>query len=142
MQDSSDAGVERFFQYILRAEVINLVEMPAPPRPELRVGGQVVDLATATDGRPDGGAIADVGADQLDAFERQVIDPRAGSVEDAGRFAMLHQQMDEMTADEARATGDEDHDSSCSRTGTTVGGGSQRRRLRNSWASAWVIQAA
>jgi hypothetical protein len=58
-------------------------------RPELRVGGKVVDGRAAGDGSADGIAVADVGPHEVNAVERQVLDLCARPFEDADGFAAV-----------------------------------------------------
>ena len=79
--------------------------------PQVRVGGQVINVPTTMYGLTDRLAIADVGSDDLDLVQRQMIGPSTGPFEDADPFSMVNQAVDQVAADEAGPAGDGDHTS-------------------------------
>src|SRR5436309_2774294 len=50
VQHAAGAGGQGFLEDIDRPEVVDLAEQPSRPGPQLRIGGEVVDLGTAGDG--------------------------------------------------------------------------------------------
>ena len=63
------------------------MELIAWTSPELGIGGQMIDDASAAEGGADRTAVADVGADDIDPVEGEVVERRAGAVHDANALA-------------------------------------------------------
>src|SRR5207244_4198668 len=98
---------QRLLDDVNCAAVVDLVIQAAALRPQVGVGGQVIDLAAAAHGRGDGGPVADVAADHVEPVERQVSCRHPRQLQDANVLAPFHEAADEMAADEASAAGDQ-----------------------------------
>jgi hypothetical protein len=56
-----------------------------------------------------GGAVANICKDELNAIEWKMIHRRAGTIKNANRLAAINEKLNEVRADKPGAAGDEEH---------------------------------
>ena len=69
--------------------IVDLPEATALLRPQVRIGREVVNLATIADRSPHCDGIANVARYEVDAIQRQMLDIRAGTFENPHGFARI-----------------------------------------------------
>src|SRR5581483_8073581 len=69
VQDAAGAGFEGRVEDVHGAAVVDLREVAAAVRPQVGVGGQVIDQRTTPHRLDNGGAVAHVGEHHVDAVE-------------------------------------------------------------------------
>ena len=98
------AGVQGGIQHVDRSAVVHLVELPAIPRPQIRIGREVIDPSPAFQCPPHCSAIANVRETHF-RCGWQMAYRRSRPFHHAHLLAGINQPFDEVAADEPRATG-------------------------------------
>jgi hypothetical protein len=93
------------FQHLDCTEVIYLSELATPLCPQMRVGRQVVDLATAADRLFHSPAIADIAMHQLNLVQREMSNPSFRPFQDTDGLSAIQQEAHEVAADKAGTAG-------------------------------------
>jgi hypothetical protein len=83
------------------------MEVAARTGPELGVGGEVIDDSTITKRSADRGGVADVGLDNVDPVEGEMVERCARAIHDANTFPSRNQKLYQMRANEPRTAGDD-----------------------------------
>ena len=98
----SAPACERLFQHVDRPLVVDRLEFPPIPDPEVGIGGQVVDPAPAPQGLAQCLTVPNVRKDDLDSG-RQMVNIRPRPFDHPHLLARIDQLLHQMAADEPRA---------------------------------------
>ena len=90
--------------------MIDGVELPAITAPEVRIGGEVIDITATPRGRPNGGFITNIRTYQFNTVQRQMIHGGTRVFQDTDALVLIEQLLHEVGTYETGASGHEIQD--------------------------------